>query len=122
MIVYFHFGEEYQEKHNARQEYLAHKAVDNGAKIVIGSHTHVVEDTEIYKNSFIAYSLGNFIFDQPFSTDTMQGMLLEIKLNRDGSMTTKKNTIKLNSAFQPDKIIKGIEEKIKFEEIKTTLQ
>jgi len=122
LIVYFHFGEEYQEKHNARQEYLAHKAVDNGAKIVIGSHTHVVEDTEIYKNSFIAYSLGNFIFDQPFSTDTMQGMLLEIKLNRDGSMTTKKNTIKLNSAFQPDKIIKGIEEKIKFEEIKTTLQ
>ena len=48
----------------------------------------------------------------------MQGMLLELKLDRDGSMSVKKNTIQLNSAFQPDQIIKGIEEKIKFEEIK----
>jgi poly-gamma-glutamate synthesis protein (capsule biosynthesis protein) len=121
LVVTFHFGEEYQTKHNARQEYLAHRAVDDGAKIIIGSHPHVIEDTEVYKNSFIAYSLGNFIFDQSWSKPTMQGMLLEIKLNRDGSMTAKKDTLQLNSAFQPDKIIKGQEEKIKFQEIKTTL-
>src|SRR3989344_3929842 len=112
LVVSFHFGEEYQAKHNARQEYLAHKAIDDGAKIIIGSHPHVIEDTEIYKNSYIAYSLGNFIFDQKFSQNTMQGMLLQIKLNRDGSMTVKKNIVKLNSAFQPDKIVKGKEEKI----------
>ena len=115
LVVSFHFGEEYQTVHNARQEYLAHKAVDDGAKIVIGGHPHVVEDFEIYKNSYIAYSLGNFIFDQAFSQNTMQGSLLEIKLNRDGTMTVKKNTVKLNSAFQPDQIIKGKEEKIKFQ-------
>ncbi|MEK7539294.1 MAG: CapA family protein [Patescibacteria group bacterium] len=114
LVVTFHFGEEYQTKHNARQEYLAHRAVDDGAKIIIGSHPHVIEDTEVYKNSYIAYSLGNFIFDQSWSKPTMQGMLLQIKLNRDGSMTTKKNIIQLNSAFQPDKIIKGKEEKVKF--------
>ena len=120
LIVSFHFGEEYQDKHNARQEYLAHKAVDDGAKIVIGAHPHVVEDTEVYKNSFIAYSLGNFIFDQSFSEKTMQGMLLNIKLSIDGQMTVRKDTVKLNKAFQPDKVIEGKEEKIKFQEIKTT--
>ncbi|KKR61713.1 hypothetical protein A2643_03565 [Candidatus Nomurabacteria bacterium RIFCSPHIGHO2_01_FULL_39_220] len=118
LVVSFHFGDEYKTKHNARQEYLAHKAVDAGAKLIIGSHPHVIEDTEIYKNSFIAYSLGNFIFDQSWSAPTMQGMLLEVKLNRDGSMTVKKDTIHLNSAFQPETIIKGTEEKIKFQEIK----
>lgn len=114
LVVSFHFGEEYQAKHNARQEYLAHKAIDNGAKIVVGHHPHVVEDTEVYKDGFIAYSLGNFIFDQSWSEPTMQGMLLDIKLSKDGSMSITKNTVQLNSAFQPDKIIKGTEEKIKF--------
>ncbi len=119
LVVYFHFGEEYQTKHNKRQEYLAHKAADDGAKIIISSHPHVVEDMEIYKNSFIAYSLGNFIFDQSWSKPTMQGMLLEIKLNRDGSMTVKKDITQLNFVFQIDKIIQGKEEKVKFTEIKT---
>jgi D-alanyl-D-alanine carboxypeptidase len=118
LIVSFHFGEEYKTKHSVRQEYLAHKAIDAGAKIVIGHHPHVVEDTEIYKNGFIAYSLGNFIFDQYFSENTMQGMLLEVKLGIAGDMTIKKNILKLNSVFKPEKIIEGKEEKIKFEETK----
>ena len=123
LVVSFHFGQEYQTKHNARQEFLAHKAIDNGAKIVIGAHPHVVQDTEIYSPKdctqsscagFIAYSLGNFIFDQKFSANTMQGMLLEIKLYKDGGMTDKKDTFNLSPAFQPGKIIQGKEEKIKF--------
>lgn len=116
LIVSFHFGEEYQTKHNARQEFLAHKAVDDGAKLIIGTHPHVIEDTEVYKNSYIAYSLGNFIFDQAFSANTMQGILLNIKLWRDGSLDVRKDTVKLNSSFQPDQIIKSTEEKVKFAE------
>lgn len=115
LVVSFHFGEEYQTTHNARQELLAHKAVDDGAKLVIGAHPHVPEDTEVYKNSYIAYSLGNFIFDQSWSPATMQGMILNIKLGRDGSITAQKDTVKLNSAFQLDQIIKGTEEKVKFQ-------
>lgn len=113
LIVSFHFGEEYKTKRNERQEKLARKAVDNGAKIIIGHHPHVVQDTEIYKNSFIAYSLGNFIFDQTFP-NTTEGMLLNIKLWRDGNMTIRKDIVKLNKVFQPDKIIKGKEEKLNF--------
>ncbi|MDQ3244954.1 MAG: CapA family protein [bacterium] len=115
LVVSFHWGVEYKKIHNARQEELAHKAIDNGAKIIVGHHPHVIQDTEVYKNGFIAYSLGNFIFDQKFSTDTMQGMMLELKLGRLGNLSVKKNTIKLNSVFQPDKIIFGKEEKVKFE-------
>ena len=115
LVVSFHWGDEYKTVHNARQEYLAHKAVDAGAKLIIGHHPHVVQDVEIYKDAYIAYSLGNFIFDQSFSTNTMQGMLLEIKIGRDGSMTAQKNTVKLSPYFQPQKVIEGKEELVKIE-------
>jgi poly-gamma-glutamate synthesis protein (capsule biosynthesis protein) len=119
LVVSFHFGEEYQTGHNKRQEYLAHRAVDDGAKIIIGAHPHVVEDMEVYKDGFIAYSLGNFIFDQSWSKPTMEGMLLEIKLYKDGEMTVKKDATQLNSVFQISNITKGKEEKIIFQKVKT---
>ncbi|MFM7088633.1 MAG: CapA family protein [Candidatus Paceibacterota bacterium] len=115
LIVSFHWGEEYKTKNNTRQQQLAYKAIDNGAKMVIGHHPHVMQNTEVYKNGFIAYSLGNFIFDQKFSAETMQGMLLELKIHKDGSVRMKKNTVKLNKFFQPDKIIFGKEEKLRFQ-------
>ncbi|MBY0376840.1 CapA family protein [Patescibacteria group bacterium] len=116
LIVSFHFGEEYQTLHNARQSELAHRAIDDGAKIIIGAHPHVIEDTEVYKKGYIAYSLGNFIFDQArLGTATTQGMLLQIKLHKDGSMETTKNIVKTNSVFQPDQVILGKEEKVNFD-------
>ena len=121
LVVSFHFGEEYKTVHNDRQEFLAHKAIDDGAKIVIGAHPHVIEDAEVYKNGYIAYSLGNFIFDQRSAENTMQGELLEIKLHKDGAMETTKNIVKLNSSFQPDTIIKGKPEKVQFETVKKVL-
>lgn len=114
LVVSFHWGDEYQSKHNARQEYLAHRAIDNGARIVAGHHPHVEQDIEIYKDGFIMYSLGNFIFDQNFSKATMQGAMYEVEVRQDGSMTQKKNTIKLNSYFQPNEVIQGKEAKIEF--------
>ena len=48
--------------------------VDAGAKIVVGHHPHVIQEIEVYKDRPIFYSLGNFIFDQYFSTPTQQGL------------------------------------------------
>lgn len=106
LIVSFHFGEEYlSQKHNKRQEYLAHKAIDSGAKIIIGHHPHVIEDIEFYQNGLIAYSLGNLIFDQYFSTNTMEGLSLEIELTGKEISRVNKKLIKLNKKFQPETII-----------------
>jgi hypothetical protein len=44
----------------------------------------------------------------------MEGMLLEIKLYKNGEMTTKKNVIKLTKFFQPDKLIEGKPARIDF--------
>jgi hypothetical protein len=62
-IVYsMHFGKEYDEKHNKLQTEMAHAAIDAGADLVVGTHTHVVQGIEKYKNGTIIYSLGNLVF------------------------------------------------------------
>lgn len=105
LAVSLHFGEEYQKTHNNRQEYLSRMAIDNGAKIIVGHHPHVAQDTEEYKNGFIAYSLGNFIFDQNFSQETMRGAVLEIKLAEGGAIKSSQiKTIQLNQFYQPELI------------------
>jgi len=118
LIVSFHFGEEYKLIHNKRQETLAHSAIDNGADMVIGHHPHVIEDIENYKGKVIVYSLGNFIFDQYFSQDTMRGMLFSATFDGKNLIKTDKKIITLNKKYQPEGIfteeeIKGkIEKKI----------
>jgi hypothetical protein len=77
LIVTPHWGPEYK-PHTERQERLARMAIDAGARLVIGHHPHVIQSVEYYGNGIIAYSLGNFIFDQYFSPETMEGLLLDI--------------------------------------------
>lgn len=78
LIVSFHFGTEYEKQSNQRQKTLAHEVVEAGAKIVVGIHPHVVQEMENYRGGVIFYSLGNFIFDQYFSVDTMTGLAAKI--------------------------------------------
>jgi len=37
--------------------------VDAGADVVLGHHPHVLQAAEVYRGRVIAYSLGNFVFD-----------------------------------------------------------
>jgi len=64
VIVSFHWGIEYQDFPTEYQKSLAHMAIDCGADIVVGHHPHTFQGIEIYKGKLIAYSLGNFVFDQ----------------------------------------------------------
>lgn len=76
-VIFFpHWGNEYNETHSLAQQQLAHKMIDGGTDLIIGSHPHVIQDSEIYNNKLIVYSLGNFVFDQTFSDETQQGILV----------------------------------------------
>ena len=84
-IVYVHWGTEYEAMHSRFQEELAQRLIDAGADAVIGHHPHVVQDIALYKNVPIFYSLGNFIFDQYFSTAVQEGLMVELSWGEDGS-------------------------------------
>jgi poly-gamma-glutamate synthesis protein (capsule biosynthesis protein) len=62
-IAYLHYGVEFSEFPTPQQVRLSRRLVDAGAKMVIGHHPHVPQGYERYKDGFIAYSLGNFLFD-----------------------------------------------------------
>lgn len=83
VIVSMHAGDEYAAKPNSLQINFAHAAIDAGADLVIGHHPHVVQTMEEYKNKYIFYSLGNFIFDQMWSQDTKRGLAIKIYFAKD---------------------------------------
>lgn len=67
ITVNIHWWDEYKKwQHTLRQESLAKFLIDHGADLIIGHHPHVVEDVWEYKWVKIYYSIGNFLFDQPF--------------------------------------------------------
>ena len=66
---------------------LAHFCIDHGADIVYGHGPHVVRAMEVYKDRFIAYSLGNFCTPYNVSLTGISGYapVVEININADGS-------------------------------------
>jgi len=80
LIVSVHWGEEYQEKNSISQRELAHKIIEAGADTIVGHHSHIVQNIEIYKSKPIFYSLGNFVFDQYFSKETQEGLAVGIEV------------------------------------------
>ena len=82
MIVSVHWGVEYTHNPGQRQKDLAHMFIDSGADIVFGHHPHVIQTMEIYNNKPIFYSMGNFVFDQYFSTDTQEGLSVGLVLEK----------------------------------------
>lgn len=65
---------------------FAHGVIDAGADVVLGHGPHVTRAVEVYKNKFIAYSLGNFCTYGMFSLKGPNGFapLLQLKLNAKG--------------------------------------
>ena len=102
VVVAFHFGEEYSKEPSDRQKWLAKLAVNQGADLVIGSHPHVVQPLEVYNGKYIAYSLGNFVFDQNFSEETMTGGLLKVSLEGKNISSVELRKVRLNANFQPE--------------------
>ncbi|MEQ8190554.1 MAG: CapA family protein [Candidatus Eremiobacterota bacterium] len=82
VVVYFHWGEEKKFHGDRRQKELARQSVDMGADLVIGVHPHVLQGIEKYKNSLIAYSLGNFVFN-PSDEASKETIILQCKFENE---------------------------------------
>ncbi len=88
VVVYTHWGEEYKTQSRENEQNIAHQFIDVGADVIIGSHPHVVQESEVYKGKTIYYSLGNFVFDQYFSDETKKGLLVQTTFDTDNDIIT----------------------------------
>ena len=78
VIVFPHWGTEYDPTPFTSQQKLARMIIDSGADMVIGNHAHWAAAMEVYEGKPIWYALGNFVFDQTWSEPTMEGITLEL--------------------------------------------
>lgn len=101
LIVSLHSGEEYQTDPSAFQEKFARASIEAGADVILGHHPHVVQKTERYKNGWVIYSLGNFVFDQFFSPETMKGALLEIIIINGKIEEVNTREVVISQFYQP---------------------
>ena len=75
------WGVEYTSNPIASQREIGGIAIEAGASFVMGNHPHWVQAVEHFDGehgALVAYSFGNFIFDQKWSVATTQGMLMEL--------------------------------------------
>jgi poly-gamma-glutamate capsule biosynthesis protein CapA/YwtB (metallophosphatase superfamily) len=77
VIVLPQWGAEYMSNPTERQQALGREAIEMGASLVVGNHPHVVQAVEALDEGFVAYALGNFVFDQDWSLETQQSVVLE---------------------------------------------
>lgn len=81
-VLQLHAGLEYSSRPALTEQTTLRQAVRDGADLVVGHHAHVLQGFEIYEGKLIAYSLGNFLFDQYHYT-TQMGMLLFVWMDGD---------------------------------------
>ncbi|MCC6189723.1 MAG: CapA family protein [Anaerolineales bacterium] len=102
LIVQFHWGDENIFCPNNWQIDMGRAAIDAGASLVISHHPHVVQRFEPYGAGFIAYSLGNFLFDQ----DARPGMAVWIRADRQGVVDVHGLALVASSrpAWEPERL------------------
>lgn len=101
VIVSLHWGVEYETRSSSYQQEFAHALVDAGADIVVGHHPHVIQEIERYGKGWILYSLGNFIFDQSFSEETMRGILANVRIQDGVVIAVDPLPVVIDTTFRP---------------------
>lgn len=104
LFISFHFGDEYQTSANYHQRFLVEEAFLAGAQVVVGHHPHVVQEIVWQDDKLVAYSLGNFIFDQYFSEETMSSTVLELLILNGKIVEITEHYLKQNSEYRPERI------------------
>jgi len=78
VIIFPHWGVEYRRDPTRSQQQLAQDWVAGGADLILGSHSHYFGALQDIDGHAVLYSMGNFIFDQYWSTPTMESALPEM--------------------------------------------
>ena len=111
VVVSLHWGNEYTEEPTPQQQEIAHRLIDFGADLILGHHPHWLQGLEVYQGKLIAYSLGNFVFDQDWSEPTQEGLVLQVQIDPTGLKEARLKPIYINTC-QPQWASEAREEKI----------
>ena len=102
LVVMNHWGFEGDPVPIPLQRTLGRAQLDAGADLVVGTHAHVLQPTELYKGKLLAYGLGNFAFSAMLDTEAHRtGALLEVTLGPAGLVSHKGHKTRLDDLGAP---------------------
>lgn len=96
LIVFIHWGDEYQSLPNNHQKEVADFLFENGVDVIIGSHPHILQPmiftpkTSTENEKLLIYSLGNFVSNQRTSPRD-GGAMYQIVFEKNHAKTQIKN-------------------------------
>ena len=114
IILLIHWGIENYQFPSPSQRTLAKQLLENGVNIIMGHHPHVLQGIEYIEKGIVAYSLGNFLFDDfdwsfcdsngniipqkyILSPGNRRGMILKLKLNENKPVSHKVILTQINN-------------------------
>ncbi len=114
VVVMIHWGMEHYHYPSPKQRLLAGNIVSAGADILLGHHPHVLQGVEFIDGALVAYSSGNFLFDEftwvmpvddgsarasllTLTEANRQGMMLEICVAVEGEIRTRQVFTKISA-------------------------
>lgn len=102
LVVYNHWGAEYDAEPIAVQRSFGHGLVDAGADLVVGAHVHKIQPEEWYRGKLIFYGLGNFVFGGMGHDEALRtGAWLEVDVNRQGIVARRVYRARLDQRGAP---------------------
>lgn len=81
LTVFMHWGAEYSLV-TSRQKTLAAALEHAGARLIVGAGPHVLQPVQELGRAWVAYSLGNFVFDAPMPSARV-GAILKVRVTGD---------------------------------------
>lgn len=101
VVVMPHWGDQYVHEPWPVQHEVARRLADAGADLVVGGHPHVVQGAAQVGDALVVHSLGNFVFDMDFRTDTMEGLVLEATFWGDRLVAADFVPFRMDAGFAP---------------------
>jgi len=84
LVVLIHGGNEHYPYPSPRLRNVCQFLVEQGANLVVCQHSHCTGCCEFYKNAYIVYGQGNFIFDKPNASEQWsKGFLIRLTVDSD---------------------------------------
>ena len=102
VVVYLHWGREYQSCPTQQQRTLGRRLAEAGADVVVGSHAHVPGGSGWSGETYVNYGLGNFVWYHDRQPDTG---VLELRVTADGVVGEEWVPARITAAGTPRPIV-----------------
>lgn len=102
VVVSLHWGREFIRCPSKEQREHASEIIFSGADIILGHHSHVIQQIEFVNKSIVCYCLGNFISDMIWNNRTREGLSVEFNICKNHIKIEKIEKIEINKKFSPN--------------------